>query len=75
MHTCPDCGQACTCAGDIEDHDTGGEFEDDCTHCGPDAEFADDDDCGYEPDDPKHPTYAERMFDAADRARKIERGE
>lgn len=20
MHTCPDCGQACSCNGDIEDH-------------------------------------------------------
>lgn len=25
-----------------------------------------DDDCGYELNDPKHPTYAERMADAAD---------
>lgn len=23
MHTCPDCGQACYCGGDMEDHDTG----------------------------------------------------
>lgn len=32
MHTCPDCGQACSCSGDIEDHDTGDEFYDDCSH-------------------------------------------
>lgn len=32
MHTCPDCGCACYCSGDIEDHHTGDEFEDDCTH-------------------------------------------
>lgn len=25
-----------------------------------------DDDCGYDLNDPKHPTYAERMADAAD---------
>ena len=30
MHTCPSCGQACYCCGDIEDHDTGDEF--DCDH-------------------------------------------
>lgn len=32
MHSCPTCGQACYCNGDIEDHDTGEEFEDDCVH-------------------------------------------
>jgi hypothetical protein len=31
-HDCPQCGQACNCSGDIEDHDTGEEFADDCTH-------------------------------------------
>lgn len=43
MHTCPDCGQACYCHGDIDDHDTG---EDDrCEHyleCN-DGEYSDDD--------------------------------
>lgn len=32
MHTCPDCGQACTCEGDIESHDIGEEFTAGCTH-------------------------------------------
>lgn len=32
-HFCPECGQACTCCGDIEDHDTGDAFVDECTHC------------------------------------------
>ena len=32
MHTCPDCGQACYCCGDIEDHDTGNEYLDVCEH-------------------------------------------
>lgn len=35
MHECPDCGQACSCSGDIEDHDTGDEFYVECDHCGP----------------------------------------
>lgn len=46
MHTCPDCGQACSCSGDIEDHDTGDECEGDCNHylrCAP-LVFMDDDD-------------------------------
>lgn len=47
MHTCPDCGQACSCAGDIEDHDTGDEFYDECYHCDG-ADLPDDDD-GFEP--------------------------
>lgn len=38
MHTCPDCGAACSCGGDIEDHDTGGEFVMGCDHCDPDAD-------------------------------------
>lgn len=50
MHTCPDCGEACYCNGDIEDHDTG--EPEDCGHnCDPDPEsdfdneyFEDDDD-------------------------------
>ena len=41
MHTCPDCGQACYCHGDIEDHDTG---EDDlCAHDCDDWDGEDDD--------------------------------
>lgn len=32
MHTCPECGQACTCCADIEDHDTGDEFVEECDH-------------------------------------------
>ena len=36
MHTCPDCDQACYCSGDIEDHDSGLEFAEDCEHdCDP----------------------------------------
>jgi hypothetical protein len=34
MHSCPGCGQACYCNGDIDDIDTGDvEAEDNCTHC------------------------------------------
>ena len=33
MHSCPVCGQACYCAGDIEDHDTGREYADGCECC------------------------------------------
>lgn len=33
MHSCPECGQACYCSGDIEDHDTGQEYEERCTCC------------------------------------------
>ena len=33
MHSCPVCGQACYCSGDIEDHDTGPEYEVICTCC------------------------------------------
>lgn len=45
MHTCPECGCVCHCSGDIEDHDTGDEYLERCTHpeqCGDD----DDDDYG-----------------------------
>lgn len=42
MHTCPDCGQACCCNGDIEDIEID-DAADDCEHCiGVDD---DDDDC------------------------------
>lgn len=30
MHTCPNCGQACYCCGDIEDHETG--EDENCEH-------------------------------------------
>lgn len=47
MHSCPGCGEACYCCGDIDDIDTGDEeAEDNCTHCmGEDweLEIADDD--------------------------------
>lgn len=33
MHSCPECGQACYCSGDIEDHDTGEEYTGICTCC------------------------------------------
>lgn len=33
MHSCPECGMACYCSGDIEDHDTGPEHETDCVCC------------------------------------------
>jgi hypothetical protein len=33
MHSCPICGSACYCGGDLEDHGTGPEFEDACTCC------------------------------------------
>jgi hypothetical protein len=32
-HSCPECGMACYCSGDIEDHDTGEEYTDRCTCC------------------------------------------
>jgi hypothetical protein len=50
MHTCPECGSACTCGGDIEDHNTGdGEFAQGCTCC---AELpVDDDDVYWVPDE------------------------
>ncbi len=34
MHSCPECGQACYCNGDVDDIDVGDEeAEDNCTHC------------------------------------------
>lgn len=42
MHTCPDCGQACYCHGDIDDHEIESEA-DSCVHdCDPEE------DDGYE---------------------------
>jgi hypothetical protein len=32
MHSCPECGQACYCNGDIEDHDNEA-GADMCDHC------------------------------------------
>jgi hypothetical protein len=34
MHSCPDCGQACYCNGDIDDIDAGDkEAAENCIHC------------------------------------------
>ena len=34
MHDCPDCGSACHCQGDIEDHhNPDPKYEQGCTHC------------------------------------------
>ncbi len=41
MHTCPDCGQACYCNGDIDDHETG--EDDNCQHWLECEDEADDD--------------------------------
>lgn len=49
MHTCPDCGQACYCGADCDDHDTGDECVEDCIHylrC----ENTMEDDGGWEPE-------------------------
>lgn len=53
MHTCPECGQACYCGGDVDDIDTGDEeAEEGCTCC-LGADFEDDDlwDYTYEEED------------------------
>ena len=45
MHSCPECGSACYCGGDIDDIDTGDtEAEDNCTCC---ADVCDEE-TGYE---------------------------
>lgn len=44
MHTCPDCGQACYCHGDIEDHEN--EFE--ANNCVHECEYEFDDDEDYD---------------------------
>ena len=78
MHECPDCGQACHCSGDCEDHDTGTEFVCDCTCCLGRETDDDDDDYNrapYDVTDPKHPDFAEHAAEKADRAKKVERGE
>jgi len=41
MHTCPDCGQACYCNGDIDDIEADDTAADHCDHC----EERDDDNC------------------------------
>lgn len=55
MHCCPICGEACYCSGDIEDHDTGDEYLDRCTHpeqCDDNDDYDDDlDDWGDDVDD------------------------
>lgn len=39
MHTCPDCGQACYCNGDIDDCCIdGGKAQILCGHCWPDCD-------------------------------------
>jgi len=45
MHSCPECGQACYCGGDVDDTDTGDlDAEENCIHCLDDErEDADDD--------------------------------
>lgn len=45
MHSCPECGSACYCNGDIDDIDTGDEeAEDNCTCCAEGDGFDDGDD-------------------------------
>lgn len=41
MHTCPECGLACVCVGDIDDIDVGESER--CTCCPPDGEQDDED--------------------------------
>ena len=52
MHSCPECGQACYCGGDIDDIDTGDEeAADNCTHpaeCGDEHEDYEDLELAYE---------------------------
>jgi hypothetical protein len=44
MHTCPDCGQACHCNGDIDDHENELEAEN-CEHlCEPESDEDDNED-------------------------------
>ncbi len=39
MHSCPDCGQACCCGGDFEDHENE-DLADACVHlCAEDEPF------------------------------------
>jgi len=43
MHSCPKCGSACYCGGDIDDSDCGDiEAEDNCTCCDGESEDGDD---------------------------------
>lgn len=47
VHNCPDCGDACYCSGDFEDHDTGDEYMERCTHwqeCRSGGDYDDDSD-------------------------------
>lgn len=43
-HSCPECGMACHCSGDIEDHDTGEEYVGSCTCCFEDRRDPEEDD-------------------------------
>lgn len=45
MHACTYCGSDCHCCGDIEDHDTGEEYLDDCYGCGCPEDEDDWDEC------------------------------
>ena len=44
MHSCPECGQACYCGGDVDDCPADEDAEDGCEHCpaddDPDDDFA-----------------------------------
>ena len=65
MHSCPDCGSACYCGGDVDDIDTGDEeAEDNCTHCA-EGDGGDDDEI-FEPDyldDPRAGDWSETYED------------
>lgn len=55
-HTCPECGQACHCGGDIDDIDIGEHAaEDACTCCPPDG--VDDDDIESEEGEDDGPQF------------------
>jgi hypothetical protein len=52
MHSCPECGQACYCSGDIDDIDAGDEEATDaCTHCAEGDSDGEEDDDFHEFDD------------------------
>lgn len=44
MHSCPECGQACYCGGDVDDIEADPSAANRCTHCD-----------GSEPDEPDEP--------------------
>ena len=68
MHTCPECGSACHCGGDIDDIDVGDEeAENGCTCC---AEGAVDEDFDNDYDSVK---YEESLAEAEAEVRQNER--